>query len=95
MIDLVVINFTEFIKESQNFRSVAKSLYLFLTTPDEAQSSSSDNCTQQYNVRFLNLFEPELKLMNIKPVIKKKFKALLNELNKFKVHTVSVLDYKK
>ena len=33
--------------------------------------------------------------MNIKPVIKKKFKALLNDLNKFKVHIVSVLDYKK
>ena len=45
MIDLVVINFTEFIKENRNFRSVVKSLYLFLTTPDEAQSSSSDNCT--------------------------------------------------
>ena len=81
MIDLVVINFREFIKENQNLRSVAHSLYFFLTTPDEVQSSSSDNCTQQYDVRFLNLFEPELKLMNTKPVIKNKLKALLNELN--------------
>ena len=81
MIDLVVINFSEFIKENQNLGSVAQSLYFFLTTPDEVQSSSSDNCTQQYDVRFLNLFEPELKLMNTKPVIKNKLKALLNELN--------------
>ena len=81
MIDLVVINFREFIKENQNLRSVAQSLYFFLTTHDEVQSSSSDNCTQQYDVRFLNLFEPELKLMNTKPVIKNKLKALLNELN--------------
>ena len=79
--DLVVINFREFIKENQNLRSVAQSLYFFLTTHDEVQSSSSDNCTQQYDVRFLNLFEPELKLMNTKPVIKNKLKALLNELN--------------
>ena len=52
--DFVVINFSEYfksIREEQNLRKVAKSLYIFLTTPDEVekyieimQSSSSDNC---------------------------------------------------
>ena len=38
-----------------------------------------------YNVQILNLFDPELQLVNTKPVIKNKLKALLNELKKFKV----------
>ena len=43
----------------------------------------------------MNLFDPELQLVNTKPVIKNKCKAMLNELRKFKVQTVLVLDYKK
>ena len=48
-----------------------------------------------YNVKILNLFDLEIQLINTKPVIKNKLKALLNELKKFKVQTILVLDYKK
>ena len=41
-----------------------------------------------------DLFDPELHLINTKPEIKNKLKALLNELKKFKVQTTSVIDYK-
>ena len=43
----------------------------------------------------MNLFDPELQLINTKPVIKNKLKELLSELKKFKVQTILVLDYKK
>ena len=101
--DFVAINFSEYfksIREEQNLRKVAKSLYIFLTTPDEVekyvQSNSSDNCVHHYNVEILNLFDPELQLINTKPVIKNKLKEFLSELlKKFKVQTILVLDYKK
>ena len=80
--DFVAISFSESIKEEQNLRKVAKSLYFFLTTSDEVQSNSSDNCIHHYNVKVLNLFDSELQLINIKP--------LLTELKKFKVQTVLV-----
>ena len=38
-------------------------------------------------------FDPELQLIDTKPAIKNKLKGLLNELKKFKVQTVLVLDY--
>ena len=69
--------------------------YFFVTTPDEVQSNSSDNYIHHYNVKILNLFHPELQLINTKPVIKNKLEGLLSELKKFKVQTVLVLDYKK
>ena len=59
------------------------------------QSNSSDNWVDHYNVKILNLFGPELQLINTKPVIKNKFKKLLSELKKFKFQTILVLDYKK
>ena len=93
--DFVTINFSESIREEQNVRKVAKSLYIFLTIPDEVQSSSSDNCIHHYNVKILNLFDQELQLINTKPVIKNKLKGLLSELKQFKVQTVLVLDYKR
>ena len=43
----------------------------------------------------MNLFYPELQLINTKPVTESKQKELLNELEKFKVQTVLILDYKK
>ena len=43
----------------------------------------------------MNLFDPELQLINAEPEIKSKLKGLLNELKKFKVQTVLVLDYRK
>ena len=48
-----------------------------------------------YNVEILNLFDPELQLINTKPMIKNKLKQFLNELKKFKVQAVLALDYKK
>ena len=77
----VAINFSEYFKstrEEQNLRKVAKSIYTFLTTHDEVekymQSNSSDNCVHHYNVDILNLFDPELQLINTKPVIQNKLK---------------------
>ena len=100
--DFVAINFSGYfnsIREEQNLRKVAKSLYIFLTTPDKVekyvQSNSSDNCIHRYNVEILNTFDPELQLINIKPVFKNKLKEFLNELKKFKVQKVFVLDYKE
>ena len=100
--DFVSINFVEYFKslrEKQNLRTVAESLYIFLTTPDEVekyvQSISSDNCIQCYNVEILNLFDLELQLINIKPVIKNRLQELLNEMKKFIVQTKLNFDYKK
>ena len=100
--DFVATNFNEYfksIREEQNLRKVAKLLYIFLTTPDKVEkygeSNYSDNCVHHYNVEILNLFDPELQLINTKPVIKNKLKELLSELKKFKVQTILVLDYKK
>ena len=59
------------------------------------QSSSFDNCIHCYSLEILNLFDPELQLINTKPVIKNKLKELLNELKKVKVQTILVVDYKK
>ena len=40
-------------EKKKNLRQVSKSLYTFLTTPDEVekyvQSNSSDNCIHHYN----------------------------------------------
>ena len=53
-------------------RKVAKSLYMFLATPDEVgkytkmmQSNSTDNCVHRYNIMILNLFNPELQLIKL------------------------------
>ena len=83
--DFAVINFSESIKEERNLRKVAKSFYLFLVTPDEVQSNFSDNYIRQYDVKILNLFNPELQLTNAKLVIKSKLEGLLNDLKKFKL----------
>ena len=92
--DFVAINYTECfksIRKKQNLRKVAKSLYIFLTTPDEVekyeQSNSSDSYIHSYNVDILNLFDPELQLINTKPIIKDQLKKKLSELKKFKVRT--------
>ena len=70
-----------------------------LTTPDEVekyvQLNSSDNFIHCYNLEILNLFDQELQLINIKPVIKNKLKELLSGKKNFKVEIVLVLGYKK
>ena len=85
--DFEAINFSEyfkFISENQNLRKIAKSLYIFLTTPDKVekyvQSDFSGNSLLHYNVEILNLFDPELQLINIKPIIKNKLNESLSEL---------------
>ena len=94
MKDFVDINFSEYFKPTrveQNLRNIAKSLYIFLATPDEVeryvetiQSNSSDNWIHRYNVEVLNIFDPELQLINTKPIIKNKLKELLNEFKKLR-----------
>ena len=100
--DFVAINFSQYfksIREEQTLRKFGKSLYVFLTTPDEVgkyvQSNSSGNCIHRYNVEILNIFYPELQLVNTKPIIKNKLEELLSELQKFKFQTILVTDYKK
>ena len=44
------------------------------------QSSSSNDCVCHYNIKILNLFDPELQLINTKLVIKNKLKNLIVEL---------------
>ena len=73
----VAINFSEYFKSirgEQNLRKVAKSLYIFLTTPDEVkkyvQSNSSDKCVSHYNVQILNLFGPELQQLTLNQRLK-------------------------
>ena len=39
-----------------------------------------------YNVKILDLFNPELQLINTRPTLKDKLKELLSDLEKFKVH---------
>ena len=89
--DFLAINFGEyfkFTKKEQNLRRVIKSLSIFLATPAELNkyvpSTSSDNCVHHYNAAILNLFDPELRVINTKPVIKIKLKKLLNELKSSK-----------
>ena len=52
------------------------------------QSSSSDNFVSHYNIKILNLFDPELQLINSEPGIKNKLKDLFGELKKFKIQTI-------
>ena len=100
--DFVVRKFSEYFKstgEEQNLRKVAKSLFIFLTTPNEVekyvQLNSSDYCIHCYNIEILNLFDPELQLIKTKPMIRNRLKELLTELKKFKVQTILVLGYRK
>ena len=55
-------------------------------------SSSSDNYIHRYNVDFLKLFDPELQLINTKPMVKSNLKELLSDLKKFKVQIILVLE---
>ena len=68
------------------------------------QSSSSNTCLCHYFIKILNLFDPELQLINTKPIIKKinnkpiiknKLKYMLSKLKNFKVHSILVLEYKE
>ena len=100
--DFVVISFSEYfesIRKEQYLRKVALSLHIFLITPYEVekcvQSSSSDNFMHHYNIEILNLFHPEIQLINTNPDIEHKLNELLSDSKKFKVWTVLVLGYNK
>ena len=90
--DFVALDFSEYfksIREEQNLRKVAKSLYLLLTARDEVEkyvpSNSSDKCIHHYNIKIPNLFYPESQLINTKSVMKSKLKEFLSHLKNFKV----------
>ena len=77
-------------------------LHIFVTTPNEVEnyvemmpSNFSDKYVHCYNIEILNLFDPELDLINTKPMIKNKLKELFSELKKFEVQTILVLQYKE
>ena len=79
-----------------------KWLCIFVATPDEVekhveimQSISSDNFVHRYNFEILNLFHPDLQLINTKPMIKNQLNELLSELKKVNVHAILVLWCKK
>ena len=83
------------LSEKESLRKMAESLYNFLTTLDEVEkyveilrSNSSDHLIYRSNLEILNIFDPELQLINTKPMIKNKFKKLLSELKEFRVHTI-------
>ena len=59
------------------------------------QSSFTDNCIYHYNVKILNLFDPELQLVNTKPIIINQLKVLLCKLENFKDQSTLALEYKK
>ena len=59
------------------------------------QSNLFDNCVDRYDIIILNLFDPELQLINAKPMVKNKLKEFLSELKKFIVQTILVLESKK
>ena len=89
------------LSEEQNLRRLDESFYIFLATPDKVgnyvemmQSGSSDNCQCHCNIKVLNLFDPELQLINTNPVIKNKLK-LFSDLKKFKLQSTLALEYHK
>ena len=59
--NFVAKKFNETMRKEKNLRKVAKSLYIFLTTPD--------NFVHYYNVKILHLFYPKLQLIHTKLVI--------------------------
>ena len=100
--DFVAMHFSEYfesIREKQNLRKIAQSFYICTTTFGQLekyeQPNSSDNCIHHYKVEIMNLFDPELQLINTSSVIKNKLKELLSEIKRQKVQTVLVLDDKK
>ena len=79
------------LSEEQNLRIISESRYVFLLTPNEVekyvemmQSNFFYSCVYYYTAEILHLFDPELQLINTKPMIKKTLKELLSELEKFK-----------
>ena len=58
----------------QNPRKVVESLYIFLITPD--------NCVHHHNIEILNLFDPELQVINTWTYYKKQIKRIVKWVEK-------------
>ena len=89
------------LQENSKGKTLAKLLNRF-TVYDEVEKyveimqwNCSNNYIYRRNVEILNIFDPELQLINTKPMIKNKLKELLRQLKMFKVQIILVLDYKK
>ena len=80
------------LSQEENLRKVADEVE---NCAKMMQSNSSDKCVHHYNIEILNLFNPDLQLINTKPVIKNKLKELISELKKFKGQTILAIEYKK
>ena len=55
-------------EEVKNFIAIKFSEY-FKSTEKNVQLNSADNCTHHYNVEILNIFDPELQMINTKSMI--------------------------
>ena len=87
-------------REEENIRKVAKSLHIFLATPNEIekyveimQSNSAENCLHCYKLRFWLFLIQNYDWLLINQWLKAK--ELLSEFKKFKVQTILVLGYQK
>ena len=85
-----VVNFSDYfktIREKQNLGKVAKSLYIFLTTPGEVEKYDQIILIIAYVtiVEILTFFDPELQLVNTKPVLKIKLVLEYKERNSRKI----------
>ena len=58
------------------------------------QSTFSCECVRHYNIEILNLFDPEIQLINIIYKIKNKLKDLSGKIKKFIALTILFLEYK-
>ena len=72
--------------------------FISLITPDEVEKYAEMMKSRLLIIvyitiilRFLNLFDPEMQLIDTKPIIKNKLKEMLSELKKFKVQSILVL----
>ena len=63
--NFVAKNFNENIRKEENLTKVAKSIYIFLTTPDKVESSSSDSCVHHYDVQILNILIKNYKCLTL------------------------------
>ena len=55
-------------EEVENFIAIKFSEY-FKSIEKNVQLNSADSCTHRYNVEILNIFDPELQMINTKSMI--------------------------
>ena len=85
------------LSEEQNLRKVAGWLYIFLATPVEVmmremmQSCYSDNYEYIFNIKDLNLSNPDLQLANTKTMSKNNIRELSSELKNLYVQSKVIL----